>query len=58
MTCETCGGWQYCTVAEIDGKQRVVIKCTGCGKIQPITGQTPLITKPMLIERVACGRVF
>lgn len=57
MICE-CGGWQYCTVAELDGRERVVVKCTECGKVQPITRQTPLVTKPMLMERVACGRVF
>ena len=56
MKC-TCGGWQYCTVAEVDGRERVVVKCTGCGKVQPITGQTPLVTKGQT-DRVAMGRVF
>jgi len=32
MACE-CGGSQYFTVAELDGRERVVMKCSVCGKL-------------------------
>jgi hypothetical protein len=33
MNC-TCGAWRFFTVAEIDGRDRVVKKCIACGKIE------------------------
>lgn len=36
MNCLICGGWQYYTVAEIDGREGVVKKCANCKAIERI----------------------
>lgn len=56
MKCK-CGGWKYCTVAEVEGKERVVVRCSDCGDVQPIRRDTPIVTAPML-PKVAMGRVW
>lgn len=32
MKC-SCGGWQFYTVAEIDGRERLARKCVACKKV-------------------------
>lgn len=55
MNC-SCGGWQFYDVAEIDGREGVVLKCSVCGKIERTTRETPLRTESMPL--VAMGRVW
>ena len=52
MKC-TCGGWMFCAVAELDGRQRVVIKCDSCGKSQLIGRNQPMQTKRMAQDHSA-----
>lgn len=51
MICPDCKGWMFYTVAELDGRERVVVKCKDCGKMQPIRRDQPMQTQRMVQEQ-------
>lgn len=53
MNCLACGGWTFCDVARVSGQEKVVLKCIKCKAVQPITRDTPLVTKSLMDRQAA-----